>query len=377
MHLISGIGSLVNLNKILQARKLERVLLVTGKESYSACGAQKVIDRLLGGFEVERFSDFSVNPKIGDAIKGAKRANRQSSQVIVAVGGGSVLDMAKLIKGIMPSTEFAEEVATGKLAMSENTVPIVAIPTTAGSGSEETHFAVVYVEGQKYSLADNSLKPDYVILDGMLCGSAGSYQRACNVLDATSQAIESAWSVGSTAASFETAVEALGMCRAYGAKFVKSNQDLDLAQNMLMAANKAGKAINITKTTAAHAWSYGFTAKYGLAHGHAVWMTLPRIFALHIESGNRIRDTRGEGHLERVMRILCETLKITEPRNAELFLNDWLSHLDINIDKTWEGIVEPGDREVLAQGVNLERMMNNPVIYSHQQIEWVFRQWAR
>ena len=151
---------------------------------------QKIIDRLLREFEVERFSDFSVNPKIEDAVKGAKKAVQQGSEVIVAVGGGSVVDMSKLIKGIMPSIELAEEVVTGKLAVIESTVPIVAIPTTAGSGSEETHFAVVYVAGKKYSLASESFKPNYVILDGALCCSAGRYQRACNVLDATAQAIE-------------------------------------------------------------------------------------------------------------------------------------------------------------------------------------------
>ena len=102
---------------------------------------------------VDHFSDFSINTKFDDAIRGAESARLADSEIIIAVGGGSVLDMAKLIKAFITSNpNDCLQMVEGKIPVIDCGIPLIAIPTTAGSGSEATHFAVVYVNSTKFSL---------------------------------------------------------------------------------------------------------------------------------------------------------------------------------------------------------------------------------
>ena len=152
---------------------------------------------------------FSINPKLNDAIRGCKIARENNVDFIIAVGGGSVLDIAKLIKALFRACDYELETAIGQDKVIDPEIPIIAIPTTAGSGSEATHFAVVYVGEDKYSLASECLKPDAVILDGSLVTSGNKYLKICNGLDAMAQAIESYWAVGATDESRHYARSAL------------------------------------------------------------------------------------------------------------------------------------------------------------------------
>jgi len=103
----------------------------------------KLVDAALEGDDFVRFSDFDVNPKIQDAERGIALAIEAGVDLIVGVGGGSVMDMAKLIKAFYTAPEKSKELAKGELAICDSGVPMVLIPTTAGSGSEATHFAAI------------------------------------------------------------------------------------------------------------------------------------------------------------------------------------------------------------------------------------------
>ena len=372
-NILSGIGTAPQLSNILADFKAKKVMLVTGKASYSASGAKSIVDNALRDHTIVHFSDFEVNPKIEDAERGVTLAIESGVDLIVGVGGGSVMDMAKLIKAFYKSPEKSRELAKGEHQMTDSSIPMVLVPTTAGSGSEATHFAVVYIGLDKYSLASQYLLPDAVILDGSFIASATHYQKACNGLDALAQAIESAWAAGSTEKSREYSFRAVSLCAKYLKAVLLPNASQDALQGMMEASHLAGKAINISKTTAAHAWSYAITSHYGVPHGHAVWLTLPNIFQMHATaSPDEVSDPRGAGHLKQIMKELLDILGITSATDSADHLKDYLNIIKIETDMALIGADTVEKRDFLSRQVNMQRMSNNPVNLTNENKKMIF-----
>ncbi|MCL1855754.1 MAG: iron-containing alcohol dehydrogenase, partial [Clostridia bacterium] len=131
--------------------------------------------------ETVRFSGFSSNPRYEDVQAGVEAFAEGMCDCIIAIGGGSCIDTAKSIK-----------------YFSSAECPIMAVPTTAGTGSEATHFAVLYRGGEKQSVADERLLPEFVVLQPSLLKTLPVYLKKCTMLDALCQAIESWWSKKAT-----------------------------------------------------------------------------------------------------------------------------------------------------------------------------------
>lgn len=374
MRLFKGLGSIESISSILDSYDLKRVLIVSGKKSFRNSGAGQILKKILAKYEVTIFNDFENNPKLLDVYKGLEIAEKNNIQIIIGVGGGSVLDMSKLIKSFFRNSSIALEALSGKVPLQDSKIPLIAIPTTAGTGSEETHFAVVYNENIKYSLAADFLRPNFVILDGKLSLSGSRYQKACNVLDAMSQCIESAWAVNSNEDSKKIAFKALDECMKYSFDFVNEKNDKQkISQKMLEASNLSGKAINFSKTTAAHAWSYAFTSFFNLPHGHAVWMTLPRIFKIHSYSGNSYNDPRGEKYLLQIIDELMNLMWISNASSIEKYFDKFLNSIGIDVEFEKIESLSIKKRIELSKSANIERMKNNPVNFSQQQIEYIFQ----
>lgn len=373
IKILNGIGSLSQLSDIRAEFKAKTVMLVTGKASYSTSGAKCIVDTALQADNVVHFSDFGVNPKIEDAERGVALAIEAGVDLIVGVGGGSVMDMAKLIKAFYTAPEKSKELAKGELAMTDPNIPMILVPTTAGSGSEATHFAVVYIGFDKYSLASQLLLPDAIILDGLLIKSASPYQMACNGLDALAQAIESAWAAGSTEQSREYSFRAVSLCKKYLKAVLEPDASEDALQGMMEASNLAGKAINISKTTAAHAWSYAITSHYGVPHGHAVWLTLPSIFEMHATaSPDVVTDPRGREHFITIMACLMDVWGISSATDSAKHLELYLRDISVESNITKIGANTAEKRAFLSKQVNMQRMSNNPVQLTHAQICKIF-----
>lgn len=373
MRTVKGLGSIESISEVLDCLKLKKILIVSGKNSFKNSGAEKALKRLLVKFELHYFNDFTSNPKLSDALKGVDIAEKFGLEAIIAIGGGSVIDMSKLIKGFLYNSSEALNMMKGKAIIKNSKIPLIAIPTTAGTGSEETHFAVVYDDDKKYSLAAKFLRPNYVILDGNLALSKNKYQKACNVLDSISQSIESTWSINSTKQSRKISLKALKKSMEHYFDFVNKNKNYEeISQNMLEAANLSGKSIDLTKTTAAHAWSYGFTSQLNLPHGHAVWMTLPKIFVIHSNNGNILNDDRGENFVSQTMQELQKVLEISDKDSIEKTFLDLLSSISVNIDFDKFDKLTNNKRIELSKSANLQRMKNNPIQFTQKQIEWIF-----
>ena len=346
----------------------KNILIVCGKNSFIKCGAQNLIKQRLHKNNIFYFNEFKKNPKIEDAKVGAKLARELNVTLILAIGGGSSIDTAKLIKIFMHNEGLEEAIAVGSAKnIKIPEVELFAIPTTAGSGSESTHFAVVYIGNDKYSIASPNIIPNTVILDGSLLKTGSQYLKACNVLDALSQAIESIWSVNSTSLSRYYSYEAIPLIIKYGAEYVSGKCKNKVLQEVITASNFAGKAINITKTTAPHAWSYAFTSRYGIPHGHAVWLTLPKIFQIHFNKAKETNDLIYSEILD-----LVENLGIKNPEESELYLSKFCKSLGVGIDFE-ELKIGFRDREKISREVNLERMKNNPFEFDQIDVAEIFK----
>ena len=135
---------------------------------------------------------------------------------------------------------------------------------------------------------------------------------------------------------------------------------------MIEAANLAGKSINISKTTAAHAWSYAFTSAFAVPHGHAVWLTLPKIFQLHFQY---LREL--QGNFNNTMTELISFLNLDPDKMLDKQLEEFL--VNLGIAETAEKLeITPTERMKLSTKVNMQRMANNPVQFTDKDIREIF-----
>lgn len=197
---------------------------------------------------------------------------------VVGIGGGTVMDLAKAITVLRPGepSDVANAVRSNEVSP-QRTCHLVLVPTTAGSGSELTQFATIWDNESKHSLDAPSVRADVALIDPDLVASAPVPVAAAAGADAVAQATESCWAVAGTPASgiiARAAFEALVPALAAGCER-GSFADPSLRERLSWGASLAGAAINVSRTTAAHAFSYALTSQLGIPHGAAVALHLP------------------------------------------------------------------------------------------------------
>ena len=360
--LLESIG---DVSAVLTSLRTERLFLVLDETAYEASGAKDVLEPFLKQKAVERFTDFELNPKLEDVQRGIEAYRESKPDFVIALGGGTAIDLAKLIGSLAVQPESARDIAVGHASIQFDGKPMLAIPTTAGTGSEATHFAVVYVEGKKYSVAHPSLLPDYAVVDPTLTESLPGRITAATGLDAFCQAIESIWAVAATDESILYATEAARL--AFENLVSATNAPTTEARRaMCRASHLAGKAINITKTTAPHALSYALTSRYGVPHGMAVAITLAPMFAFNASVTEKdCSDPRGALAVrDRIARIL-DILGTDNVDDACSSISNLLSRVGC---PTLEEIDVQGDLMSIVDSVNVQRLANNPRRASREQL---------
>lgn len=314
----------------------ERVFIVHGKGSYVACGAAEVMKEVCTDMQVTEFVDFSVNPKDEEAQKGVQLLMDAKPDVIIAIGGGSVMDMAKLIR------HYAAEQGVN--------ISLWAIPTTAGTGAEATHFAVVYKNGVKHSIEADDILPDVAILYPPFTYGNNAYLTACTGFDALAQAIEASWNPNATDESDVYALRAISYIHSVLPQCIEDPTDTRLRDDLLYGAYWAGRAINITKTTAPHAFSYAFTTHCGYPHGHAVAITFPFFAELNLKNNQKADELRW-------------MLGLNKDADIKQYFLDYIDRIGLR----YEGTKGQDLHELISQ-VNLERLKNNPVQMTEERI---------
>ena len=329
----------------------QKVMLVCDA-SYPFLSIKPQVDDILHDAIV--FNDFASNPLYEQVCKGVELFNANQCDTIVAVGGGSAIDVAKCIK-------LYCKMSTDQLFLDqpyEDTgVRLVAIPTTAGTGSESTRYAVIYYEGKKQSVTHTSIIPDVAILEPSVLKTLPLYQKKCTMLDALCQGIESWWSVNSTDESKPISKKAVELIMANWRAYIFDN-DEEAATQIMTAANLAGQAICITQTTAAHAFSYKVTSLYGLPHGHAVAVCLHHIWEYMNSHPEKCIDDRGEEYLKGTFLDIAHALGCVTVSEAISLFRSMLDEMGISQPTSRE---REKELEILSSSVNPIRLKNNPV----------------
>lgn len=356
-----GLNSISNLKKILSKHKPKSIFLVTGKSSYARSGAKLVLDKILKNFNLMHFYDFEENPKLNDVEKGLRVFRENNCDFVIAIGGGSVIDIAKSINILAANPYKPIEYVKNKKNINNKGKILVAVPTTSGSGSESTQFAVVYIGKTKYSLDQPFILPDYAIVDPQFTFSMSKYVTACTGMDALSQAIESYWSINSTEESKKCSVKAIKLILKNLPDSV-NNPSKKSREAMAIAANLAGKAINTTKTTACHSVSYPMTSYFNVAHGHAVALTLPEMLVYNSQVIEKdILDRRGINYVKKTISEIAKLLGARNAKDAGSKINNLMNEIGLSTRLKELGIKTNKDIEIIIKkGFNPDRIKNNP-----------------
>jgi alcohol dehydrogenase class IV len=271
-------GSLAELPEVLQRLEARRVLLVASAGAVT----RSDVSHLVSDLDVEIFDEFAPNPTVGQVWAGLGFRDRFAPDVIIGLGGGSAMDVAKSLRVLATGSTPAQLFPTYKSAW----VPaakLVLIPTTAGSGSEATSFATVFEGHTKYSVSSEQVLPDAAILDPELCACCPPAVASASALDALSHSIESIWSRQATVGSRSMAYGAMSLI--WGELQVTPLiRDAQSRQLLMSGAHLAGHAINVSKTTAAHSFAYELTTRYQVPHGVACLLNLTWLFPFNVHA---------------------------------------------------------------------------------------------
>jgi alcohol dehydrogenase len=275
-RLIVGAPYVEALTEVVGAR---RWAFVTSA-GWIARGARDELAKALGP-PIATIGDVPPNPKFSDIVLRSPALG--DAEVVVAFGGGSVIDCAKGLAALAAldrdGTILDAHLREAKdLPAGFSPAPIVAVPTTSGTGSEITRWATVWGDDRiKYSLVHPALYPSHAVLDPAPCRSMPAEVTLYSALDALSHAIEAVWNRRHSRLTDGFAEAAIRGIVAALPQALERPHDLALRSELQIASVNAGFAMGVTQTALAHSISYPFTARFGLPHGFACSFTLPEI----------------------------------------------------------------------------------------------------
>lgn len=351
------------LDKYLKDSGHRTILLVCGN-SLSRLRINDYFDSLEDrlSIRVVKFSGFQPNPSYESVVEGVRLFCHEGCDAIIAVGGGSAMDVAKCIK-LYCNMDHA--VSYLKQKITPNDVDFLAVPTTAGTGSEATRYAVIYHNGEKQSVDDESGIPAAVLFDASALETLPEYQKKVTMMDALCHAIEAYWSVNSNEESQAYSKAAIQAILANKQAYL--NNDKIGNANMLRAANLAGKAINITQTTAGHAMCYKLTSLYGIPHGHAVALCVAGLFPYMIDHLEQCIDPRGEAYLAEIFEQIAKAMNCANARAAANSFRELVKELALE-----KPVASGRDYEVLKTSVNSDRLRNHPIKLEPETIDSLY-----
>lgn len=322
------------------------------------------------GIKIVIFHDFQSNPTYDSVIKGVQAFRKSGCRCIVAIGGGSAMDVAKCIRLYSAMEGNGENGDFLRQRIVPDNVRFLAVPTTAGTGAEATRYAVIYYKGEKQSITHERCIPDSVLMDHTVLKTLPLYQKKSTMLDALCHSIESFWSVNSTRESRKYSED--GIKRILDNMDGYMNGDEFAEKQMQEAAYIAGKAINITQTTAGHAMCYKLTSLYGIAHGHGAALCVKELWPWMINVAKKCSDQEAKKDLEIMFQKLSWVFGGETLMDGAVKFQRIVDKLEIDIP-----IASEQELEMLRDSVNPVRLKNNPIKISAEAMDGLYRKILR
>lgn len=354
-RIITARDNYIEFDQWIQENGCKKILMVCDGSIWYMDGFNKHLEEVeKTGVEMIGFRDFQPNPLYESVVKGVELFNDEKCDGIMAVGGGSAMDVAKCIKLYSNLLGDGADGAWLKAEIVPNSIPFIAMPTTAGTGSEATRYAVIYYNDAKQSVTSESFIPSTVLMDPNALKTLPLYQKKATMMDALCHAIESFWSVNSTEKSKEYSRAAIQAVLKHMDGYLANTEEGNAG--MLKAAHTAGQAINITQTTAGHAMCYKITSLFHSAHGHAAILCDRILFPWMAENTDKCTDPRGEEYLKATLDEIGRAMGCKDATEGAEKLRIIFDSLELEVPTA-----TAEQFEILKNSVNPVRLKNHPI----------------
>lgn len=276
-NIFFGENVLLKLTEILDKMKSENVFIISGPH-LNKIGTVNKIEKIVteSGRKYSSFTETEANPSVETVEKATNYFRESKADCIIALGGGSPMDVAKAV-GVVAKYGGSIVDYEGGGKVEGEIVPLIAIPTTAGTGSEVTAFSVItdHVRNYKLTVFSDYLLPKYVILDPVLLSSVPKSVAAATGIDAMVHGIEAYISKASNPFTDSFAEKALELLGGNIRRFLEDRTDMVAAEAMLLGSTFAGVAFNFARLGNVHAMAHPVSGYFNVSHGVANAILLP------------------------------------------------------------------------------------------------------
>lgn len=335
----------------------ERIVLITSP-GFTRRGVTGRVREAMGDRLVKVMDTVRSHPDLDDIDEQLVELRPLAADALVALGGGSVIDTAKALSRVLASREgvtLSEHLREGE-NVAERALPMVAVPTTAGTGSEVTPFATIWDKREKRKLSLEGVFPEKAVLDPILTINLPKQITICSGLDVVSHALESIWNRNASPVSIALATRALQLALKTLPELIRRMEDLSLRTSMMEASLLGGFAISQTRTALAHSMSYPLTLAFDMPHGLACSFALPEILMFNAEADDgrleALSIDLGYGGVEELGGVLVSLLADLEvPGMLSSLIDDYDRALGMSREMLAEGRVENNIRAVHQEDV--------------------------
>lgn len=361
VKIIFGRDKIKDLYNIFSELGYRNGLLVCN-QTFVKNGLAKNVIEYSNGLLTGIFSDIVPNPTVDNVNSCTEIIRKNNIEFIVALGGGSVVDCAKASASLCKAEESIIPYHDGEKKFGKEHLPLVAIPTTAGSGSEVTLVSVLTNPrtNKKVPLVSDNFYPELAIIDPILTATVPKQVTASTGLDALSHALEGFWSRNHQPICDALALHATKLVFEYLPRAYENPEDMEAREKMCEASLIAGLTFALPKTTASHACSFPLTNKYKIPHGEACAFTLDYFVRFNAEAeGGRVNKLAKELGFDNAYEMAEKIRELKLLMGMKVTLED-------------AGIKEE-EVEALAEDCIHPNLLNNPVKVTIEDLINMFR----
>ena len=360
--IVFGVNSFDRLKRyLLDLNIKQNILLVTGRGAMKQHGYVDRLERMAYDKTIYHFDQASPNPTLEDIEQGIRFVNNTNIELVIALGGGSAMDVGKILAILLKNPGSIKDYLEGRKNITCKSLPVIAIPSTSGTASEVTSWSTIWdmQNKKKYSLGHRWMFPEYAIIDPLLTIHMPPYLTACTGMDALTHAIESFWSKSSQPISEVFALRAIRLIRQNLKQAYDQPENETARNNMSLACLFAGLAFNNTKTAACHALSYPMTFNFQIPHGLAVSITLKEVLKFN---NREIPD--------KIRQILEEFGASSVDHFVQLF-PEFMQSIGLPVRLRDLGLKENDVELLLSQSIHPDRLNNNSAALTKDEIRTI------
>lgn len=352
-----GIGSIETLIEELEKRNSKKVFIVSDMGVVKAGLVNKILELIKPlNIKIEIFSEISAEPTFDDVKNAIKQLNESDSDVVIGIGGGSALDIAKASAALYDK-ENLDEYFSGRSTISDRTIDCLLFPTTSGTGAEVTKNAIFgdVERKMKIGIVSPNLLPDLAIVDPALTITCPPRVTASSGVDAFTHAIESYMSVNATLQTRIYSEKAMELFGENITKAVHNGSDLEARTNMSWTSLLGGISLANAGVGAIHALAYPLGGKYHIEHGIANALLMP--FVLKVTG---ITCSNDMNKIAEILKLDYKNSTDNDSLNAVVnYLFELLKQLDLPTSLKSLGIKKDDLENLAKEASKVDRLLKN------------------